>query len=85
MKTESRVGGPWTEDDYSSSVAEVPWQLEDALASPYPYQMQMAKAKEKRTLNVLFNADDNIGKSTLADMIEFLKTGWGIPPHHDTA
>lgn len=87
MKTDTRVDGPWTEADYPPPIVEVPWQLETALSNPWPYQtsiMEMAHLEEHRTINVLYDPLGQMGKSTLADMLEFKGLGWDIPPHDKT-
>jgi hypothetical protein len=84
MKCDTRVEGPWTEADYPKPVENIPWQLRLPLAAPYPWQtaiMKTAELRESRTINVLLNSVGKAGKSTLADMIEFLGLGWDIPPH----
>lgn len=65
MKSETRIDGPWKDDDVN--VSKLPWDLE-LISEWYPWQkeiMKMIEIKEDRLINVLWDDIGGIGKSKL--------------------
>lgn len=80
LKKESRVAGPWGDKPI--------YMGQDLLKVPRPWQQEIisaiAKDPDSRTINWVWEADGNVGKSALAKYLAWNKMAIRIPPGNAT-
>ena len=88
MKEETRVSGPWKETDSVENAPVLTRQLKVFLEKEmYPWQSQMTSAiteEDDRYINVVVDrTGGNVGKSILAEWLEYKGLAYEIPPMKD--
>lgn len=87
QKEDTRVEGPWTMEE-NTPVILTRESKEFSEQVPYPWQakvLEMAETYDKRNIDVIFNADGNAGKSTLAKFMSETRKAVVIPPVNDAS
>lgn len=81
MKEDTRVKGPWS--DEKDAPIYIPRQVREIEGKLYPWQQYIANCSEiwdTRSINIVYNPNGNIGKSTLKTYIICKKLGLAVPP-----
>lgn len=82
-KDETRQDGPWDERE---SEFFMPYQYANILDKMHPYQMAIwnsCDTRNARQINYLYDESGNMGKSTIASLIEIYGRGIDVPPVND--
>lgn len=83
MKSETRIDGPWTEED---EVKYIPRQYRGKLKTLRPFQKYIwdsANDFEDRKINMIFCSKGNVGKTVIASLCELYGNGIDLPPVND--
>lgn len=83
MKEDTRIDGPWTDQD-----CEEPPQLTRQLRTfmghnKYPYQEKiwdLCKFEDDRSINVIYDPVGDAGKTVFVEFMEYKGVGYEIPP-----
>jgi len=83
MKADSRIDGPWTDQDYT-----VPPPLTRQLRifkeqEPRPWQTkisELVKEEDDRSIKLIVDTEGNSGKSITCEYLEYEGLAWEIPP-----
>lgn len=79
-KDETRIGGPWTDEDEE---VYIPRQYRNLLDKLHPYQKVIwdsADVFDTRIINMIYCQRGNVGKSTIASLCELFGKGIDLPP-----
>lgn len=82
-KDDTRISGPWKDTDTEKFI---PKKYEDAFKNMYPYQKCIYDSKDvydDRTINLIYDNQGNIGKSTIGMICELKAKGEYLPPLTD--
>lgn len=83
MKLDTRIEGPWTNEDV---VLFVPRQYASLETRLLPFQQTIwdsADIFDPRTINLIVDVAGNAGKSTIASLMDLHKRGIDLPPFND--
>lgn len=83
LKDETRVDGPW---DERTKEKYIPRQFRDLEKKLYPYQRtiwESASNFDSRTINLIYCAEGNKGKSTIAALCQLHMNSIYLPPVND--
>lgn len=82
IKDDTRIDGPWTDQD---EVLYIPRQIRemDGLRPFQQYIVDNAKVWDKRTINIIYCKEGNVGKSLLVGYCRAHKIGRALPPVND--
>lgn len=83
MKEQSRVDGPWTDEDYEEP-PPMTWQLKQFLQwELFPYQkwmMEKAQQRSMRDIHLIYDPNGNAGKSIFLEYLEYKRIAFEMPP-----
>lgn len=82
-KDDTRVSGPWKDTDKE---VFIPKKYENAFNNMFPYQKNIYDSKDTyddRTINMIYDNQGNIGKSTIGMICELYGKGEFLPPLTD--
>lgn len=81
MKEDTRVLGPWTNQDDEKMF--MPYQYAGKEKTLMPFQQTIwdsADVRDDRIVNVIFDPEGNRGKTTIARLMRLFKRGYFCPP-----
>lgn len=83
MKEDTRVEGPWKDEDFPD-LPKVTKQLTNFMAKElYPWQAQVleiAQTYDERSIHMIWDEEGNVGKSTFAEFLEYKRIAFELPP-----
>jgi len=86
LKCQTRVAGPWTEQNLLS---DEDLKIETVRDNPYNWQKsileEIKKEANDRNVNVICNEEGNIGKSTFCRFLGIRKLACVVPPYNDSS
>lgn len=83
MKADTRVEGPWTDQDYKKPKELTRQMAEFSAYEPYPWQkdvLRMATEWDKRTIHWIYDPAGNNGKTDLCEWMEYKDLAIEVPP-----
>jgi len=83
LKADTRVEGPWTDQDYEDPPPLTRQLKNFAEQQLYPWQtsvIEWCKEYDERSIKLVFDPKGNAGKSILAEKLEFDGLAYEIPP-----
>lgn len=83
MKKDTRIDGPWTDEDVE---VYIPRQYRGLMDRLYPYQkviMDSADVFDTRSINLIYCPVGGVGKTTVAMLCRLFKNGITLPPIND--
>lgn len=84
MKADTRIDGPWTDEDTPPVPKKMTRQLDTFLTHEmYPYQKQildMVHETDDRSIKLIYDPVGDCGKSVFSEYLEFKDLGWELPP-----
>lgn len=84
MKADTRVDGPWSDNEKE---VFIPYQYRGLMDRLFPYQQRIwdsADSRDSRTINYIYCKTGNNGKSTIASLCDLNGRGLDLPPVNDS-
>ena len=85
LKVDTRLEGPWSDRDVRQNVY-IPRQYRGIVDNLRPWQKKVWESADHfdpRTINVIYDARGNNGKSTIASVMDLHQRGIDLPPMND--